>query len=62
MRQDLQELRLGNAEVVGERRDLLKRTVVQVEADPDQPPFTRRDERVLTSDASLEQQLAFQDG
>ena len=48
-------------QVAGDPGDVLKRTVVQVEGDPDEPSLAGLRERRLAVAAALEQRAAFDD-
>ena len=45
-----------------QREDILDRAVVKIEAEPQQPFLTRRDERALPGRVAFEQELALEHG
>ena len=55
------DLPLEQLDVGGQREDVLDRPVVEIEAEPHQPPLGRRDERALAARRVLEQVLALDD-
>ena len=55
------DLLLQELDVGCQREDVLDRPVVEVEAEPHQPPFGRRDERALARRRVLEEMLALDD-